>query len=176
MIFTRSKIDIKLNTLRRELNKLEATSDEKPISRRNARKRVLAAMRALRAQVDDSFPAIVKSREGITRRTPEKRIKALKRDLWREVQAHDAGRFAALGIQVKRVAWTTESTIHKERNFVPGKGWVYPKPTTVTQQHERLFVPAWAFAIGFDPARLREAKKSVKARSAAIVAEALGTP
>lgn len=171
----KTKIDVKLNTLRRELNKLEATSDEKPISRRNARRRVLSAMRALRAQVDDSFPAIVKPREGIVRADPKKRIKRFLATGYRRCTPIQAGQFAACGVRVKSVSWTETSQSADEKVFVPRRGWVVKKGRVFKQRHEELFIPLWAAAIGLDRARLREAKKSVKARSAAIVAEALAT-
>ena len=166
--------DKHIRRISRELRSLEATTDDRPRARRNARRRVLAAMRALRGAVDEAYPAIIASREGVTHRPPEVRIKALKKALWRIVGVDDAGRFAALGVPVKRVAWTTyEQRATGQRVYVNGVGWKEPKMETVADEHEVLLVPGWAFAIGFDAARLREAKKSRKIKNAAVTAEAL---
>jgi hypothetical protein len=165
-----------LSRIARELRKLEATTADRPIARRNARKRALGAMRSLRKAVDEAYPAIV-DRTGVKRRPPEIRIKALKKAGWREVDIHTAGRYAALGVTVKRVAWTTyEQRATGPRVYVKGVGWKEPKQETIADDHEALFVPDWAWAIGYDPAQLRAAKKSHARKNAAVVAYALTEP
>jgi hypothetical protein len=153
-----NNFDDYLRRLRRELHKLEGTST--PIARRNARARVLTAMRALRAAVDKSYPPIV-DRTGVKRlKTFAGRLARLNKAGWVETVRADAGLWATAGITVKRMTHTDDGD---EKCGHPG---VY---------REAWLIPRWARAIGLDKARLREAKKSVKLRNAAIVAEALAT-
>lgn len=133
-----------------ELRKLEATTSDQPIARRNARKRVLTAMRGLRGAIDKAFPPIV-DRTGVVRlKTSEGRIARLKRANWRQISYTEVHKYAVEGIRVRKV------------RIVNG-----------ANNYTKWFLPSWAVAIGPQPARLREAKKSRKVRAAAIVAEAL---
>jgi len=160
---TKTQFDDQLKRLRRELRKLEGT--ETPIARRNARARVLTAARLLRAAVDKSYPPIV-NRTGVKRlKTIHGRIVRLEAAGWslldwRGVSISDshamrsAGVFAAAGVPVKRIVGQSRDG---------HRSWA-------------VLVPKWAKAIGEDPVQLRAAKKSLKLRNAAIVAEALATP
>jgi len=167
-----------LKHIERELRKLEATTAERPIARRNARRRVLSAMRTLRKAIDAEYPAIV-DRTGVKRADHKTRIKRLKATGWREVAAEAAGRYAALGVTIKRVAWKERTTSQGAASYVNGVGWVMPKPETHVVPHERLFAPTWAVAIakghGFvgGAAEIRRALSNVKARRSAVVADAL---
>jgi len=77
--------------LTRELRKLERTTVDQPIARRNARKRVLTAMRSLRAAVDEAFPPIV-DRTGVKRlKTFAGRLARMKKAGWVELE-HRRGR------------------------------------------------------------------------------------
>lgn len=153
---TKTQFDDNLRRIARELRKLEGT--ETPIARRNARKRVLTSMRALRGAVDEAFPAII-DRTGVKRlKTFAGRLARLKKAGWVEIESADAGLWSALGVSIKRLTHVDDGD--GSRNL-PG------------EYHEAWLIPRWAEAVGRDRARLREAKKSVKIRNAAIVAAAL---
>ena len=162
-----------LKTLRRTLRKLYLTTSDRPIARRNARRRVLTALRKMREVVDESFPAIVERSAPKARKTGEARVEALEKAGWVRQGSIAAARFAGAGVPVKHVKWKTRAIVAGERKYVPRKGWV-TKQSTRVDNHETAFVPAWAHAIGPDkPSALRAAKKSVTLRKAALVAGAL---
>lgn len=141
--------DDQLSRVRHELRRLERTPGT-PMARRNARRRVLTAMRSLRAALDTEYPPIV-DRTGVKRlKTPEGRIARLKRAGWREVDYTRAQQFALEGIRPKKIR--IEDGVNS---------------------YNKYFLPLWAVAIGVVPARLREAKKSRKVRDAAITVMAL---
>lgn len=167
-------LDKSLKTLRRTLRKLYLTTSDRPIARRNARRRVLSALRKLREVVDESFPAIVERAAPRARKTGEARVEALKKAGWGVVQGSiAAARFAGAGVPVKHVKWKTIATIVGERKYVSRIGWVQDQRTR-TDNHEAILVPGWAIAIGPNkPSELRAAKKSVTLRKAVVVAEAL---
>lgn len=138
--------------LGRAIKSLDGTTD-RPIARRNARKRVLAALRSLRTALDKEYPAIVSRKEGTKRLTTETRIKRLKRAGWRQVSYGSASNFALEGIPTRRVK-------------LADKNALVPVPV--------YFVPGWAVAVGLaDRVELRRALKSRKHRLAALAAEAL---
>lgn len=154
-----TQFDDHLQRLRRELRKLEGT--ETPIARRNARKRVLTAMRNLRAAVDKSYPAIV-DRTGVVRlKTFAGRLARAKKAGWVELEhSADAGLWSAMGVPIKRLTHVDGG------DEVRGRAGEY---------HEAWLIPNWSSAIGLDRARLRAAKKSRKLRAAALVAQALAS-
>lgn len=130
--------------LGRALATLEGTAD-RPIARRNARKRVLQALRAVRGAVDEQFPAIV-SRAGVKRLDPETRAKRLKRAGWVPVPPNVAATFAAAGAPLRDL----------------GEGGVY-------------YLPRWAMAVGANRAKLQAARKSLVIRNAAVATMVLNT-
>jgi hypothetical protein len=139
------KTDELLRQLRRDLAKLDGT-EERPIARRNARRRVLGSLRRIRAYVDESFPAIV-DRTGTKRLTVEGRVKRLERAGW---------------TYMGQIPWATIcATVG-----VPAK----PHPSGNGQG---IWIPGWARAIGPDPSKLRAAVKSVTIRRAALATQAL---
>lgn len=166
-------LDKRLRTLKASLRKLYLAGPDRPIARRNARRRVLSALRLMRATVDECFPAIVERTEPRARKTGDKRVKELEKAGWVEEQASVATRFAAAGVPVKHVKWKTTATVLGERKYVPGKGWVQDQHERV-DHHDVFLVPEWAAAIGHDkPTALRAAKKSITLRKAALSAEGL---
>lgn len=166
-------LDKSLKTLRRTLCKLYLTTSDRPIARRNARRRVLTALRKMREVVDESFPAIVERAAPKAKKTGEKRVEALEKAGWVRQGSIAAARFAGAGVPVKHVKWKTTAIVAGERKYIPRKGWVQDQHTR-GDNHEAILVPAWAAAIGPDkPSELRAAKKSVTLRKAALVAEAL---
>ncbi len=128
--------------LERALNTLEGTED-RPIARRNARKRVLAELRKIRAAVDKEYPAIV-SRKGVKRLTLQTRVARLKRAGW-SIETHD--RAAAFALE------------KVPTRFVDGVGHFVPNW-------------AHAIGLA-DRSALRQAVKSRKHRLAALAAHAL---
>lgn len=151
-----TRFDKHTKRIARELRKLEGT--ETPIARRNARKRVLTAMRGLRNVIDEAFPPIV-DRTGVTRlKTFAGRLARLKKAGWVEIDGSNGGFWATAGVTVKRLTHVDDGDAARNRGG---------------EYHEAWLIPAWARAIGLDKARLREAKKSRKIRAAALVAEAL---
>lgn len=139
------KTDELLRQLRRDLAKLDGTTD-RPIARRNARRRVLGSLRRIRAAVDESFPAII-NRTGTKRLTVDGRIRRLERAGWKYVNPSPWAPICA----------TTG---------VPAK----PHPSG---QGQGLYVPGWAVAIGPDPTKLKAAVRSVTIRRAALATQAL---
>ena len=163
-------LDESSRRLVKALRTLLGTHD-RPIARRSARRRSLIALRLVRAAMDREFPAIKKSREGVKRLTPEGRVARMRRKGWHAIDIVAAGAYAALGITVKRVAWTTQQKYQNGvKNGVPQYRLGNPEP------HEILFVPGWAHAIGLDPSRLRAAKHSRKAQQAALTIATLREP
>jgi hypothetical protein len=164
-------IDSSIRELRRHVAKLTATID-RPIARRNARKRVLASLRKIRTLIDDAYPAIVNRSEPRTRRSPAERIKALEKAGWVRVGNISEG-YAVAGVPVKVIKWRTIEESESPRTYVKGKGWVSGVTKTKITHVVRL-VPRWAFVIGPDkPFELRAAKRSMKLRKVALVVEAL---
>jgi len=139
--------DIALYALVMALRGLDGT-EGRPIARRNARRRVLGALRKVRAVVDEKAPAII-MRGKVTRlKTTKGRIARLEARGWISIAAAMAGALAAHGVSVRRVV--------------------------DEQGHGHLFVPTWAHEIGaVDGAKLREALKSVKLRRAVLAEKAL---
>ncbi len=137
-----------VHELERALKTLDGT-EGRPIARRNARKRVLAELRKIRAAVDKEYPAIV-SRKGVKRLTVEGRIARLKQAGWVGVVHARAVEYAIEGVPIRTVQGSL---------FARGVGG---------------FVPTWAYAIGLaERAELRQAVKSRKHRLAALAAHAL---
>lgn len=163
-------IDDALRALRNACVSLTSTAD-RPIARRNARKKVLGTLRKIRAVVDEQFPAIVNRSAPRLRRTPKEREKALERAGW--VRTSMAGHFAAAGVPVKRVAWKEVVVSTSPATYVKRKGWV-SGATSHTVKHESLFIPRWAKVIGpHKPTELRAVKKSRTLQKATLVTEAL---
>ncbi len=133
------RLDERLRALRAALRGLDGT-DGRARARRTARKRVLAALRAVRADVDERWPAIV-SRAGVRRlKTFAGKVGRLTAKGWREET--DAGvlvQFAAAGVPIRRVHGPDRAGTICTATLVPG----------------------WAADIGpTDTARLRAAKRS----------------
>jgi hypothetical protein len=165
-------LDKSLKTLRHTLRKLYLTANDRPIARRNARRRVLAALRKMREVVDESFPAIVERSAPRVRKSPEQRVKALQAAGWVRVSSIADG-YAVTGVPAKVIKWREVQELSTPPTYVKRKGWVNgATKTTIT--HVVRLIPAWAAAIGPDkPSELRAAKKSITLRKAALVAEAL---
>jgi hypothetical protein len=139
--------DKHIKKLRRVLRTLDGTTD-RPIARRNARKRVLGALRGLRGVVDAEYPAII-SREGVERLTWEGRRNRLIRSDWESVDSKLAGKYAAESVTVKRLQGKSKTGV----------------------RFDELFIPGWAHTIGIDNlVPLRKAVKSVVERKR-IIAE-----
>ncbi len=139
------KLDQALGKLARALRGLDGT-EGRPIARRNARRRVLTAARALRGQVDERWPAIVQ-RAGVQRLTPETRRRRLLAAGWVERPSPDVAAFATAGVPIRCVKETVTTTNAMGQ--------------PVKRQTARYYVPSWADAIGTgNPARLRAAKRS----------------
>lgn len=133
------KLDERLRVLRAALRGLDGT-DGRQVARRNARQRVLRALRAVRTELDSRWPAIV-TRAGVRRlKTYEGKLARLTRKGWEaEPDARRIASYAAAGVPVRRVQGLNRSG----------------KVDTAT------LVPGWAVAIGpDDTARLRAAKRS----------------
>lgn len=140
--------DVRLRKVMIGLRSLEGTAD-RPIARRNARRRALQALASLRLSMDEQFPAIV-SRAGVKRLTVEGRIARLKRAGWVETGPAQAVHYAAAGVSVR--------TVRREPAGTPSI----------------IFVPRWAQVIGCtNPTKLRAAKKSAAVRNAVLAAHAL---
>lgn len=150
--------DKHLRKLHAALRTLDGTED-RLIARRNARRRVWSALRAIRATVDAEYPAYP-ARRATCRLTPQGRIARLQRAGWTDVSASVAGAFAAAGVRVRRVV------------VQGGVGGTAPYVRST-----RYYVPEWAYAIGpGHPARLRAAKRSAVERRVAIATAALAKP
>jgi hypothetical protein len=148
---TTTRFDDNLKRLRYELVKLEK-SPGTPLARRNARARVLAAARLLRAAVDREYPVII-VRTGVKRlKTFAGRLARLENSGWAPVDgSSEAGYYAAAGVPVKRLR-------HKDPNGSNYTAWL---------------IPTRAKAIGVDTARLRAAKRSRALKRGALTAQAL---
>ncbi len=142
------------NRLARALQRCEGADGR--IARRNARARVLAALRAVRSHLDKEFPAIIVRRSQVKGRTARQRANTATRKLrkagwvadWDLDEPRDIAMFAAAGVPIKRVGF-------------PGGGY-------------HMLVPGWAVAIGaVNQAQLRAAKKSKQLRDAALAQAAL---
>lgn len=148
------RLDEALKRIRHATRALPKTQD-RPIARRNARKRVLAAVRAFRAVLDESFPAIIVKGKVVRLKTFEGRLARLKKAGWTMVDNGYIAGYALAGVRVKRV-------YHKD----PGERG---------QSYIGYFIPAWAWAIAkgmpeVHQAELRAAKKSNKLKRAAQAA------
>lgn len=148
-------LDDALRALRNALVKCDGTADRR-IARNNARSKALAALRRMRKVLDETYPPIrlVTSRKRL--KTTKGRLERLRRAGWRDVFGEtEIARYASYGIPIKRVKLSDED---RSGEF----------------EREYFFAPAWAVAIGLDhPTQLRQAKRSVTARRAAIAAEVL---
>jgi hypothetical protein len=145
---------IDLAKLRRSLAKLPSTA-ERPIARRNARKRVLGELRRVRAELDREFPAIVVRATVKRLKTVEGRIKRLERKGWDEVDEPSAAEFAAAGVPLQRHVLTEGRHRYRDLGI-------------------RYYVPGWAVAIGSkNPSKLRAAKRSVTLQRAAVASALL---
>jgi len=141
-----TRFDDNLKRLRRELVKLEKAPGT-PIARRNARARVLAAVRLLRAAVDREYQTII-VRTGVKRlKTFEGRVARMERAGWEQVATEYVTDYVEAGIKAKKITH--------------GSSWGW-------------FVPSWAVAIGRrNTAQLRAAKKSRALKRGALTAQAL---
>ena len=148
-------LDDALRQLRNALVKCDGTADRR-IARNNARAKALTALRRMRKTLDETYPAIRLVTTRVRLKTDRGRLERLRRAGWKDVFGEkDAARFAASGVPIKRI----------RLKQVDAKGEEYS---------EYFFAPAWAVAIGSDhPSELREAKRSIRMRKAAIAAEAL---
>ena len=165
-------LDFEYRNLRRVIMKLDGTAD-RPIARRNGRRRVLASLRKLRAAIDTTYPAIVNRSEPRTRKSPAERIRALEKAGWVRHGASSLGAYAAAGVPIKHIKWKVVTESKSPATYVKRKGWVHGT-TKNTVTHEVHLIPTWAKAIGPDkPTELRAAKKSIRLRKAALVVEAL---
>lgn len=145
-------LDEKIKRIAKETRKLTATSLDRPTARRNARARVLSALRAVRAHIDVEFPAIV-SREGVKRLTVDGRRARLKRQGFVKVGEPIAGDYALAGVSVRTVT---------VRN---------PQRDGDTIRWNEHYVPRWATIIA--PAKLRAAAKDRGLRDALLAEHAL---
>ena len=165
-------IDFEYRNLRRVIVKLDGTAD-RPIARRNGRRRVLASLRKLRAAIDMTYPAIVNRSEPRARKSPAERIRVLEKAGWIRHASINLGAYAAAGVPIKHFKWKVVTESQSPGTYVKGKGWVHGT-TKNTVTHEVNMIPRWAKVIGHDkPTELRAAKKSMKLRKAALVVEAL---
>ncbi len=153
-------IEQKLRKLAQALKSCDGT-EGRAIARRNARARVLLALRAVRAHVDNTYPSIV-DRTGAKRLTLEGRVARLKRCGWEEIGRVSgnrfdlAGQYALHGVPVKTIRV------------------VNPQQGTQPIKWTRYFIPMWAVAIGLrDPAKLRAAAKDRTYRRALQVEAAI---
>ncbi len=148
-------IEQKLRKLAQALKSCDGT-EGRAIARRNARARVLSALRAVRAHVDTVYPSIV-DRTGAKRLTLEGRLARLKRQRWVEVNASmTAGAYALQGVPMKTVR-----VLNPQHRGQP-LAW------------KRYFIPVWALDIGLDdPAKLRAAVKNRTYRKALQVEAAI---
>lgn len=132
---------------------LSGTAD-RPLARRNARKRILAALTYTRNVVDREFPALTQRKTGKRLKTFEGRRARLKGYVPTHKEA--IPHYAEAGVPVRHIK-------HREE----GKGGTY----TI---REGWFVPQWAAAIGpGNTTALRSAKRSVQAQRAAMASRAM---
>ncbi len=118
-------LDQKLKKLAKACDGLTST-EERPIARRNARARVLSALRAVRAHVDATYPPIV-DRTGTKRLTPQGRMDRLKRRGFVQVTMNVAATLTLAGVKIHTVR---VKNIQQQGNY----------PIIV----ERYFAPRWA--------------------------------
>lgn len=136
--------DDDLKALGRALRTLEGT-EGRPIARRNARKRVLAALSTVRRHLDTKFPALRSGRKGVRRLTLDGRLARLKRKGYQQVTSQsELVAFAAAGI----------------------------RPVVISRIDAPWF-PGWAVAIGPDLAALAKAKRSARVRREILAVKAL---
>jgi hypothetical protein len=149
-------LEQRIARIAKEARTLAGTAD-RLVARRNARARVLAALRAVRAHVDAEFPAIV-SREGGKRRTIAGRRARLKRQGFVHAAHANIVRYALAGVRVHTLI---------VRNPQPD-GSVY-----TLREH---YVPRWVMVLDNDdvsPTKLRAFIKDRALREAALAAHAL---
>jgi hypothetical protein len=133
------RLDARLRALRAALRGLDGT-DGRQIARRNARQRVLGALRGLRAEVDDRWPAIV-TRAGVRRlKTFEGKLGRLTGKGWEiETDERNLADYAIAGVPVRKIDGTNRSG----------------------RKQSAILVPGWAHDIGpKDVVRLKAAKRS----------------
>ena len=157
-----ASFDKAFRKLRRALVGLEGT-DDRLVARRNARQRVLGALRKLRADLDERFPPV--RAEGKTRvvRGYEGRVRSLQAQGWVRVQdVAIALVYAAAGVRPRRIKGTIER----------------PHPSftrkVIKTKLTSTWIPGWAAAIGHDhPSALRRARTDIVFRKATIAADTL---
>ncbi len=159
------KLDERLRALRAALRGLDGT-DGRQIARRNARKRALGALRALRAEIDARWPAII-TRAGVRRlKTFEGRLRRLTDKGWEVVQdPATLARFAEAGVPLRRVEGLAARDVRQGAKNGPrararanAAGLIPPQ---APRTRAATLVPGWAIDIGpDDPVRLKAAKRS----------------
>jgi len=122
-------LDQKIKRIAQQARKLAGTAD-RPIARRNARARVLSALRAVRAHVDAEFPAIV-SREGVKRLTIEGRRARLKRQGFVHL-ASGVEMYALAKVPVRTITVRNSGDLRWREHYVP-RWAVTLNYTSVTQ-------------------------------------------
>lgn len=158
-----------LRRLRQALRTLGGT-EGRPVARRNARGRVLTALRLVRAALDKEAPALRKAptRNRTIRRDPkgyvDQKIARLRKADWREVSQSDAIAFAAAKAPMTRVAGKIQARVSPSAKRLGA---------TAYQWVDLCFVPVWALAVGPDPKAIRGAKRSITERRHALAVAAL---
>ena len=142
--------DKQQSKLKRAIGTLAGTSGRR-IARRNARKRVLGALRALRVIVDSHYPAIVNRTGAKPRLTHEARVKKMTKAGW-----HIVGDTSEVFIACARAGIK-----------------VKPLPGTLS-----VFIPRWAYFVWKDNRETSDqalfaANKNRMLREAAIAKAAL---
>ena len=152
-----AKIDSGLAHLRRALVTLDS---EHQVGGRNAsRRRVAAAIKKIQKTVDVQFPAKRAKGKKRVRLTDVLRIRRLETAGWRYLkEGRGADAYASAGVAVRHF----EADIRKLDNGSPS---IYRRAIT--------YVPAWAFAIGPDAKKLRQAGRSTQRKQAALAEAAL---
>lgn len=142
-------MNAKLKALARAVKRLDGTAD-RPLARRNARRRVLATLRAVRAQVDRDFPALA-----VAKRQRKKGLRAL-----------GPNQHNSLDRVMQQRGWVNVGTTWAAEWVATG--------VRLRTIRGHLYAPSWAVAIGYNnPGQLRAALKDVKLRRAALAAQAL---
>lgn len=98
-----SELEPALKDLARALARLD--EGQGIAGRRSARQAVSKALRRLRGEVDTQYPAKRrKAKQPRRRRTPQERVRRLRRSGWTHVSAsHVLARLASVGIEIRRV-------------------------------------------------------------------------
>ncbi len=142
--------DDALRTLTAGIRNLRGT-DGRARARGTGRKRVLRALRRVRAVLDEQYPAIIQRSAAPRLKTFEGREARLIRQGYVRATNDLVAAYAAAGVPVKRIT-------HK----------VFDGSQTT------FYIPTWARALGpNNPTKLRQAKKSVQLRKAVLAEKAL---